>query len=337
MRSSKGRALNWGLNEVEKIFPETNVIGVYDSDARPHRDVLAYINSEMLKSSSKFVFYQGPIYLVRNYFEVNWICKQSGLQGTCWHRILYPMYILKNQKKIIHFSGTNYFYTIDAIRKTDGYQPFHPTEDLGLAYDVYALRLEGKLPDLRVVPHPYEETEQTTQSWKAWFKQQYRWASGNPYQMRHIRENKNLPKKEKRALMFRLLSPFPISVVAMILGVIGVSLTTLSVLGLAPPSLLPPGMEQIVSYIMLSGLVVFLATPEFIYLWSIKKGYLKAKSYAFVIKDFFINLITTIPYFIIATLPIMQAWIRPLSGWGTKTPRTDETCKNEGGGIPSCL
>ena len=329
VRSSKGRALNWGLNEVEKLFPETNVIGVYDSDARPHKDVLAYINLEMLKSSSKFVFYQGPIYLVRNYFEVNWICKQSGLQGTCWHRILYPMYILKNQKKIIHFSGTNYYYTIDAIRKTDGYQPFHPTEDLGLAYDVYALRLEGKLPDLRIVPHPYEETEQTTQSWKAWFKQQYRWASGGPYQMKHIRENKNLPKKEKRELMLRLLSPFPISVFAMVLGLIGVSLTTLNVLGLAPPSLLPPEMEQIISYIMLSGLVVFLATPEFIFLWSIKKGYLKAKGYSFIIKDFFINLITTIPYFIIATLPIIQAWIRPLSGWGAKTPRTDERVRTK--------
>jgi cellulose synthase/poly-beta-1,6-N-acetylglucosamine synthase-like glycosyltransferase len=324
VQSSKGRALNWALNEIEEVFPDTEVIGIYDSDGRPHKDVLAYINTEMLNTESKYVFYQGPIYLVRNFFDVHWICKQSGLQSTAWHRIFYPMLIVKNQKKIIHFSGTNYFYTIEAIRKTDGYPPFHPTEDLGLAYDVYALRLEGKLPDLKIVSHPYEEVEQTTQSWRAWYKQQYRWSSGSPYQIRTLRQNDRIPKMDRAKLIARLVWPLPLSIYAIFLGIVGLFLTGLALMGLGTYPYLPPGLDKFVYYTMLIGFVVFLATPEFIFFWSIKKGYLKSTSNLTIVKDFFIILITTIPYFIIAAFPIIQAWVKPLRGWGSKTPRTDE-------------
>ncbi len=323
--SSKGRALNWGLNEVERRFPRTDIIGVYDSDARPHEDVLAYINQEMQKNSSKYVFYQGPIYLVRNYNNVHWVCKQSGLQGTSWHRILYPIYIFKHQDDVIHFSGTNYFYTMDAIRKTDGYPPFHPTEDLGLAYDVYALRLEGKLPELKIVPHPYEELEQTTQSWRAWFKQQYRWASGGPYQLRRLMKNDRLPKKDKVRMIARLMSPFPLCIYALFLSMTGLSLTALAVLGLAEYPVLSPEVMEAIKYTMLTGFVLFLTTPVGIYLWSIKRGYIESESSRMkVVLDSIIIAVTTIPYFIIATIPVIQAWTNPLTGWGAKTPRTDE-------------
>ncbi|MDW5562386.1 MAG: glycosyltransferase family 2 protein [Methanomassiliicoccus sp.] len=324
VQSSKGRALNWGLNEVEKLFPETDIIGIYDSDARPHEDVLAYINQEMLKSGSKYVFYQGPIYLVRNFHNVPWVCKQSGLQGTCWHRILYPIYIFKHQNDVIHFSGTNYFYTIDAIRQTDGYPPFHPTEDLGLAYDVYTLRLEGKLPELRIVPHPYEELEQTTQGWGAWFKQQYRWASGGPYQLRKLLQNNKVPRREKARMVTRLMSPFPLSVYALFLGMTGLALTAISILGLAIYPELAPEMVEAMKYIMLMGFSIFLATPVAIYLWSIDRNYMRAKGPDQLVLNVLAILVTTIPYFIIATVPVIQAWTNPLRGWGSKTPRTEE-------------
>lgn len=322
--SSKGRALNWGLNEVEKRFPGTDIIGIYDSDARPHEDVLAYINREMQRNGSKYVFYQGPIYLVRNFFNVPWVCKQSGLQGTCWHRILYPIYIFKHQNDVIHFSGTNYFFTIDAIRKTEGYPPFHPTEDLGLAYDVYTLRLEGKLPELKIVPHPYEELEQTTQSWMAWFKQQYRWASGGPYQLKKVLKNDRIPRKEKARMAFRLLTPFPLSVYGLFLGMTGLTLTALAILGLAIYPDLSPELIALIKYIMLLGFIVFLATPVAIYLWSIKRDYLKTNGRGRAVANIFTILLTTIPYFIVAAVPVIQAWTNPLKGWGTKTPRTDE-------------
>ena len=322
--SSKGRALNWGLNEIERKLPQTDIIGIYDSDARPHEDVLAYINQEMQRNPSKYVFYQGPIYLMRNFFGVHWVCKQSGLQGTCWHRILYPIYIFKHQNDVIHFSGTNYFYTIDAIRKTDGYQPFHPTEDLGLAYDVYALRLEGKLPDLKIVPHPYEELEQTTQTWKAWLKQQYRWASGGPYQLRKLVKNKALPKREKAVMIARLMSPFPMCIYTLFLGITGLTLTGISLLGLAEYPYIPYGLVEFMKYTMMIGFAVFLATPVGIYLWSIQKGYLKTNSVMEVAVNVLVIMVTTIPYFMIAAIPVMQAWTNPLTGWGAKTPRTDE-------------
>ena len=324
VQSSKGRALNWGLNEVERIFPQTDIIGIYDSDGRPHPDVLAYINREMLSNRSKYVFYQGPIYLVRNYFDVHWVCKQSGLQSTSWHRILYPMMILRNQHKIIHFSGTNYFYTIHAIRMTDGYPPFHPTEDLGLAYDIYALRLEEKLPDLRIVPHPYEEIEQTTQSWRAWFRQQYRWSSGSPYQIKRLRQNHRISKKHRTKLVARLTAPLPVSIYAVFLGVLGLFLTTLALLGLGSDPDIPFGLDWFVTDTILIGFATFLATPEFIFLWSLKKGYLKTKGAFEVLINVVEILLTTIPYFIFAAFPIIYAWSKPLKGWGSKTPRTDE-------------
>jgi cellulose synthase/poly-beta-1,6-N-acetylglucosamine synthase-like glycosyltransferase len=322
--SSKGRALNWGLNEVEKLFPQTNIIGIYDSDARPHEDVLAYINNEMQKSGSRYVFYQGPIYLMRNFFNVPWVCKQSGLQGTCWHRILYPIYIFNHQDDVIHFSGTNYFYTIDAIRQTEGYPPFHPTEDLGLAYDVYALRLEGKLPDLKIVPHPYEELEQTTQGWMAWFKQQHRWASGGPYQLRRLLKNDRIPRKEKADMTLRLVSTYFLSIYSLFLGMTGLTLTAIALLGLAEYPVLPFDVVRVIKYIMIAGFAIFLAMPVGVYLWSIKKKYLGEGSISMVVANVFTILLTTIPYFLIAAVPVIQAWTNPLSGWGTKTPRTDE-------------
>jgi cellulose synthase/poly-beta-1,6-N-acetylglucosamine synthase-like glycosyltransferase len=328
VQSSKGRALNWALNEVEKVFPKTDIIGIYDSDARPHEDVLAYINREMLKNPSKYVFYQGPIYLVRNFFNVNWICKQSGLQGTCWHRILYPIYIFKHQNDVIHFSGTNYFYTIDAIRQTDGYPPFHPTEDLGLAYDVYALRLEGKLPDLRIVPHPYEELEQTTQTWKAWFRQQYRWASGGPYQLRRLLSNKALPWGHKAKMAARLVSPFPMSIYGFFLGITGVTLTALSLLGMAAYPRLSPAVVEALKVLMITGFATFMATPLAVYLWSIKRDYLESGTLWNKLSNIAVILLTTIPYFIVASVPVIQAWTRPLHGWGAKTPRTDERIRS---------
>jgi len=328
VQSSKGRALNWALNEVEKLFPSTDIIGIYDSDARPHEDVLAYINREMLKDPSKYVFYQGPIYLVRNFFNVNWICKQSGLQGTCWHRILYPIYILKHQNDVIHFSGTNYFYTIDAIRKTNGYPPFHPTEDLGLAYDVYALRLEGKLPELRIVPHPYEELEQTTQTWKAWFRQQYRWASGGPYQLKRLLSNDGLTRLQKAGMALRLASPFPLSIYGFFLGITGVTLTALSLLDLAIYPRLPTEVVEALQVLLLTGFATFLGTPLAVYLWSIKRNYLESGTLWNKVSNFLVILITTVPYFVVATVPVIQAWTNPLRGWGAKTPRTDERIRS---------
>jgi len=321
--SSKGRALNWGLQIVDLHFPATDVIGVFDSDARPHPDVLAYIDARASQERSPYVFYQGPIYLVRNYFDVGWICKQSSLQMTYWHRALYPMRIVKSRRSIIHLSGTNYFYTAQAIRRTDGYSPFHPTEDLGLAFDVYVARLEGRLPDLKILPHPYEEIEQTTESWQAWFKQQYRWASGCPYQIRALARNAGLSRTERWKLTFKLVLPLLLNIYVAVLGVMGLALTALVAVGAVPPSL-PPVMEEAVFALMVAGFVAFMAAPAGIFVWSLRKGYISPRRRSDVPLNLFIILLTTIPYFILASIPVMYAWLRPVKGWGSKTPRTDE-------------
>jgi hypothetical protein len=142
--------------------------------------------------------------------------------------------------------------------------------------------------------------------------------------LRRLRKNKEIPKKEKARMMARLIAPFPISIYALFLGMTGLMLTALSLLGLGIYPDLPPELETAIKYIMLIGFITFLATPLAVYLWSIQKAYLKANSRLSIVVDLFIILFITIPYFIVASVPIIHAWTRPLSGWGPKTPRTNE-------------
>lgn len=333
VQSSKGRALNYGLSIVDERYPQTDIIGIYDADGRPHQEVLAYIGKESLKiPNDKDFFFQGPIYLVRNYNEVDWVCKQSGLSGTIWHRLLYPTLIFKSNRpgvnSITHFSGTNYFFTKRIVEKVKGWPSFHPTEDLGLAYRVHMEFLRGNIEKPIVKPHPCEEIEQTTQKVSMWFKQQYRWASGGRYQLEEVIKS-DLSLKDKFALSFKLLKALLASLLALVAGVSGVALTAATVLGFIDIPHYANGLKQFVQITMGFGFAIYMSIPVGIYLWSLKNNYISYKGFRETLRNMIEIVITNIPYIVLATILVLGAWIKRQKGWGSKTPRTEERSVNK--------
>jgi len=328
VQSSKGRALNWGLHVIDKRHPQTKIIGIYDADGRPHKEVLAYIAKEAVKlPKEKDFFFQGPIYLVRNFNEVDWVCKHSGLTGTLWHKLIYPTKVLRANKegvkRITHFSGTNYFFTRRIIEKVGGWPPFHPTEDLGVAYKVYMDFLREKIDKPLIQPHPYEEIEQTTQKFSVWFKQQYRWASGYRYQAAEVVKS-DLPLKNKISLVSKLFDAPIKSTLACAAGVSGLALLTATLLGYAEAPSYAPGLSQFISGTMAVGFGMFMSCPAGIYLWSLKNKYIPYTGVKDTIKNIAQITATNIPYSILSTVPNIISWFKGLKGWGTKTPRTEE-------------
>ncbi len=326
--SSKGRALNFGLGVIDEKYPQTRVIGIFDADGRPHKEVLAYVAKESLSiPEGKDFFSQGPIYLVRNFNEVDWVCKHSGLSGTLWHRVLYPAKVMKSNKpgvnKITHFSGTNYFFTKRIVEKVGGWPPFHPTEDLGIAYKVYMNYLKGNIEKPIVTAHPYEEIEQTTQSFSVWFRQQYRWASGYKYQAGEVMRS-DLPVRHKLSLVSKLFEAPLMSSIAFTAGVSGLSLLAATALGYGQTSEYSHGLNEFMKTTMALGFAGFMSIQTGIYLWSLKNKYIPYTNAKDIAKNILQITATNIPYSILATVPTLISWVRGLKGWGVKTPRTEE-------------
>lgn len=142
--------------------------------------------------------------------------------------------------------------------------------------------------------------------------------------MRKLLKNDGLSKWEKANLITRLVSPFPLCIYALFLGMTGLTLTAISILGLGIYPALSPEVLRLIKYTMLVGFILFLAQPVGIYLWSIERDYVRTKDFRDILTNVFIILVTTIPFFIVATIPVIHAWTNPLSGWGSKTPRSEE-------------
>ena len=98
----------------------------------------------------------------------------------------------------------------------------------------------------------------------------------------------------------------------------------MTILGITPIVNYPYGLWVFIKYTMLIGFLVYILEPLVVYFWSLKNGYMKAKNKTEIIKNCLIIPVTTIPFSLVATAPVIYAWFRGLEGWGPKTPRTDE-------------
>jgi len=309
-RSTKGRALNWGLREIPD---HVDMIGVYDADARTHPHLLKFVASRRLKLNIDVI--QGPVYPVSNYDKVTTVPHFAGLHLAWWHRSSYPK-LGKEKKKLQFLAGTNYFIDKDLIRRIGGWDYEALTEDAELGLRLYSR--EKRFAKW----HPYEEIEQSPKNFRAFFHQRRRWAEGFLQLVPQIRKTK-MPKWDRLSILSRIYTAPLVWVFTEVGPLLGAVLYFTNIYKRIPPSL--PVM--IYSYALLIGTVSYLALYPLMY----------HKLYQYIepkpgkskrLLQYAKLGVLTIPYWLLQALPEMSAMKRYLLSQKTmvweKTERTDE-------------
>ena len=123
-------------------------------------------------------------------------------------------------------------------------------------------------------------------------------------------------------MIARLMSPFPMCIYTLFLSITGLTLTGISLLGLAEYPSIPYGLEEFMKYTMMIGFAMFLATPVGIYLWSIQKGYLRTNSAVEVA----VNVLVIMAFALVVAMGALGS-LYP--AWRASRTRPVEALKNE--------
>lgn len=201
--STKGRALNWGLGFID---PRTVWCGFYDAESRPDPRVLLYVAHRWLEDTGPqppawrpprvdrpVRIFQGPVFQVRNFYEMGPFCKIASL----YQAVAHDWYLPALFRRLPFVGGTNLFVTADLLRQIGGYDPAALTEDLELGTRAYLAA--GAWPEYLPLP----SSEQTPPTFPAFFRQRLRWATGHLQVMDKIRRSA-APAPERRRLLWEL-------------------------------------------------------------------------------------------------------------------------------------
>lgn len=189
--STKGRALNWGLAFVDL---RSEMCGFYDAESRPDPDVLLYVAYRRLKDGEKVKILQGPVFQVRNFYLMGPLCKIASL----YQAIAHDWYLPALFKRLPFVGGTNLFVDRSLLEAIGGYDHSALTEDLELGVRAYFE--SGAWPEYL----PYYSSEQTPPTYRAYFRQRLRWATGHLQVMEKVRREKRYPVEKKRAILRQL-------------------------------------------------------------------------------------------------------------------------------------
>ncbi|MFO7172367.1 MAG: glycosyltransferase family 2 protein [Bacillota bacterium] len=202
--STKGRALNWGLGFVD---PRAEWCGFYDAESRPDPGVLLYVAHRWLQDlgpeerpwraprvGRPVQIFQGPVFQVRNFYEMGPFCKIASL----YQAVAHDWYLPALFRHLPFVGGTNLFVTADLLRAVGGYDHQSLTEDLELGTRAY-LRC-GAWPEYLPLP----SSEQTPPTFAAFFRQRLRWATGHLQVMDKIRRETGYPPERRRAVLRQL-------------------------------------------------------------------------------------------------------------------------------------
>jgi cellulose synthase/poly-beta-1,6-N-acetylglucosamine synthase-like glycosyltransferase len=164
--STKARALNYGLSHING---KTTICSFFDAESRPESKVLLYIAARYLASSGRRKLWQGPVFQVRNFYHLSPINKIIAVYQALAHEWYLPVLM----KSIPFLGGTNLHVERELLQSIGGYDHTALSEDLELGVRSY---LEtGHWPEYI----PIVSTEQTPASYKAYYRQRLRWASGH--------------------------------------------------------------------------------------------------------------------------------------------------------------
>ena len=185
--STKGRALNWGINFLD---PKTEVVGFYDAESRPHKDVLLYVGYRRMLDPEKSRVLQGPVFQVRNFYQMTPFCRIAALYQAVAHDWYLPWLF----RTLPFVGGTNVFIAHDLLREVGGWDCHVLTEDLEFGTRAYLMK--GAWPEYL----PYCSSEQTPPTFRAFFQQRLRWGTGHLQVVDKVGTYKNVEASARRRI-----------------------------------------------------------------------------------------------------------------------------------------
>jgi len=189
--STKGRALNYAMS---MLHPDSEMCGFYDAESRPDPDILLYVAFRRLGDGNKVRILQGPVFQVRNFYQMGPFCKIASLYQAVAHDWYMPALF----RRLPFVGGTNLYAETELLRAVGGYDHSALTEDLELGARAYLLF--GAWPEYL----PYYSSEQTPPTFYAFFRQRLRWGTGHLQVMDKIRSNNGYPVDRKKPLLRQL-------------------------------------------------------------------------------------------------------------------------------------
>ncbi|MDN5348012.1 MAG: hypothetical protein PWP65_1576 [Clostridia bacterium] len=236
--STKGRALNYGLAFVDR---RTNICGFYDAESHPEADVLLYIALRWLQDPRDRIW-QGPVFQVRNFYQVGVICKIVALYQALSHAWYLPILM----KRLPFAGGTNLFVSRRLLERIGGYDHRALTEDLELGVRAY---LETGVWTEYI---PYYSTEQTPATFLAYFRQRLRWGSGHLQVYEKYRHAYYYPQEKRepivKSLFWKGEGQWLFYQAAVLIPLI---LIFLNSQGLLDPSIVPESVRNVLKYLCL--------------------------------------------------------------------------------------
>jgi cellulose synthase/poly-beta-1,6-N-acetylglucosamine synthase-like glycosyltransferase len=190
--STKGRALNWVLTQMDG---RVNWCGFYDAESRPDRSSLLYVAHRLLESRARGEaeprIFQGPVFQVRNWYEMGPFCKIASL----YQAIAHDWYLPALFRRLPFVGGTNLYIEAKLLKAIGGYDYTSLTEDLELGTRAYLKA--GAWPEYL----PYPSSEQTPPTFAGFYRQRLRWATGHLQVMSKVRAARGYDEAQKQRLL----------------------------------------------------------------------------------------------------------------------------------------
>lgn len=190
--STKGRALNYALPLIDD---RCEVCAFYDAESRPEFGTMLYIAYRYLTEGENVPkLFQGPVFQVRNFYEMGPFSRLAGLYTCVSHDWFLPVLL----KKLPFSGGTNVWVDRRFLMSIGGFDNTCLTEDLELGTRSY---LKGGAWPVYL---PYGSSEQTPPTFKGFFRQRLRWGYGHLQVTDKIKRETSYPADKKRLIWWRL-------------------------------------------------------------------------------------------------------------------------------------
>ncbi|MBS3873644.1 MAG: glycosyltransferase [Firmicutes bacterium] len=238
--STKGRALNYALSRA--VSRETTICGFYDAESRPQADVLLYVAYKKLTGNDHTKIWQGPVFQVRNFYEMGPFSKIASLYQAVAHDWYLPVVF----RRLPFVGGTNLYVDYKLLMALGGYDHESLTEDLELGTRAYLST--GAWPDYL----PYASSEQTPPSFLSFYRQRLRWGAGHLQVMDKIRRNQVGPVGRREQLLRQLSIKGPYEwIFYQSVTLLPPTMLFLYLTGNVDPSILPPFMRTMLNFLSL--------------------------------------------------------------------------------------
>jgi cellulose synthase/poly-beta-1,6-N-acetylglucosamine synthase-like glycosyltransferase len=193
--STKGRALNWAHAFLDG---RSTWCGFYDAESRPDPRVMQYVAHRVLEAKTKDQrmprIFQGPVFQVRNWYEMGPFCKIASL----YQAIAHDWYLPALFERLPFVGGTNLFLEAKLLPEIGGYDSASLTEDLELGTRAYLKA--GAWPEYL----PYPSSEQTPPTFAGFYRQRLRWATGHLQVMAKVRSITGVDETQRQSLLRQL-------------------------------------------------------------------------------------------------------------------------------------